>query len=116
MVTCLNTMDALHFGQLNQKFHLTICERCPNPYLVELLKETGRRLDVIRRTVFTQIPYRGMESIVEHQGLIELIEKGEPYEGLEEAARAHKLRTVETFRSSQSSREPQTEKVGSQSA
>lgn len=98
MLACIDTMDALRFGELNQQFHLTIYERCPNPYLVELLRETGRRLDVIRRTVFTRIPYRGRESIKEHERLIELIEKGCSPEELEAAARAHKIRTVETFR------------------
>jgi DNA-binding GntR family transcriptional regulator len=101
MLACINTLDALRFGELNQEFHMAIYERCPNPYLVEMLRETGRRLDVIRRTVFTRIPYRGTDSTEEHVGLIELIESGAPSEELEAAARAHKLRTVTTFREHQ---------------
>ena len=101
MEECLATMDALRFGALNQEFHLVIYERCPNAYLVELLTETGRRLDVIRRTIFTQIPYRGMTSIEEHARLIEMIQAGAPVADIEALARAHKLRTVETFRNHQ---------------
>jgi DNA-binding GntR family transcriptional regulator len=106
MVSCIETLDALRFGELNQQFHHAIYERCPNPYLVELLTETGRRLDVIRRTVFTRIPYRGTESTAEHEQLIELLESGAPIEELEAAARAHKLRTVTTFRELQEVPQP----------
>jgi DNA-binding GntR family transcriptional regulator len=98
MSECMNTLDALEFGRKNQEFHLAIYERCPNPYLVELLRETGRRLDAIRRTVFTQIPYRGWESIEEHERLVELIEAHAPFEEIEAAARTHKLGTVRSFR------------------
>jgi DNA-binding GntR family transcriptional regulator len=98
MVECMNTLDALGFGRMNQAFHLAIYECCPNPYLVELLRETGRRLDAIRRTVFTQIPYRGWESIEEHRALIELIESGAHSKKIEAAAREHKLATAAAFR------------------
>jgi DNA-binding GntR family transcriptional regulator len=97
MIACIDTLDAPRFGELNREFHMVIYQRCPNPYLVELLRETGRRLDVIRRTVFTRIPYRGTESTDEHRRLIELIESGAPGEQLEAVAREHKLRTVTTF-------------------
>jgi DNA-binding GntR family transcriptional regulator len=97
MGECLRTLEMLRFGELNQEFHMRIYERCPNPLLVELLRETARRLDVIRRTVFTRIPYRGAESVKEHRRLIELIEAGAPASELEKVARDHKLRTVSAF-------------------
>jgi DNA-binding GntR family transcriptional regulator len=98
MVTCMEELDTLGFGRANREFHLAIYERCPNPYLVELLKDTERRLDAIRRTVFTQIPYRGRASVEEHRELIALIESGASFAEVEAAARQHKLQTVETFR------------------
>lgn len=98
MVGCMDSLDATGFGRANREFHAVIYERCPNPYLVETLKETGQRLDAIRRTAFTHIAYRGWDSIAEHRHLIELIENRASFDEIEEAARAHKLGTVESFR------------------
>ncbi len=99
MVECLNQFDALGFARWNKEFHFLIYERCPNPYLVTLLRDKVRRLDAIRRTVFTQVPYRGRESIEEHEQLIELIGSRASFVEIETAAREHKLRTAEGFRS-----------------
>lgn len=98
MVSCMDGLDALGFGRANREFHQVVYGRCPNPYLVEALSDTGRRLDAIRRTVFLHITFRGWDSIEEHQALIELLEQQAPFEQIEEAARVHKLRTVEAFR------------------
>ncbi len=98
MVGAMERMDALAFGRLNREFHERIYVRCPNRALVEMLGEAGRRLDAIRRTVFTHIPYRGAKSIAEHRELIELLARGARADRIEAAARAHKLATVESFR------------------
>jgi DNA-binding GntR family transcriptional regulator len=98
MVEAMEQMDSLGFGRLNQEFHSVIYEHCPNAALVELLRDVARRLDAIRRTVFVQIPYRGAASVAEHRELIELIDRGAPAIEIETAAREHKLRTVESFR------------------
>jgi len=98
MVACMDRLDPLGFSRANRDFHLVSYERCPNAYLVELLLATERRLDAIRRTVFTHIPYRGRESIAEHDEIIALIESGATSRRIEQAARRHKLRTVEAFR------------------
>jgi DNA-binding GntR family transcriptional regulator len=97
MAQCMDRLDALGFGRANREFHLLIYERCPNAYVVELLKDTERRLDAIRRTVFTHIPYRGHTSIEEHDRIIELIESASA-DRIEAAARRHKLETVKAFR------------------
>jgi DNA-binding GntR family transcriptional regulator len=94
----MQRMDPLTFGRHNHEFHAVFAARCPNRALVEMLREVERRLDAIRRTVFTHIPYRGAESIAEHRDLIELVEHGASSDRIERAARAHKLRTVESFR------------------
>jgi len=98
MVACMDQLDALGFGRANREFHLLIYERCPNEYIVELLRDTERRLDAIRRTVFTQIPYRGRRSIEEHEQIIQLLRDRAPTARIEAAARRHKLETGKTFR------------------
>jgi DNA-binding GntR family transcriptional regulator len=98
MVEAMERIDSLSFGRLNQEFHAAIYEHCPNPSLVEILRDVGRRLDAIRRTVFVQIPYRGSASIEEHRQLIALIDERAPFAEIEAAARTHKLNTVESFR------------------
>ena len=97
MVDRMHRVDALGFSRANRDFHMAIYDRCPNPYLVELLRDTERRLDAIRRTVFTHIPFRGQESIEEHRKLIDLIEARASFSRVETAARRHKLRTLEIF-------------------
>lgn len=98
MEACMQRLDVLGFGRANYEFHLVIYERCPNPYLVGVLFDTARRLDAIRRTVFTHIQYRGVESIREHRHLIELIRSKAAFPKIELAAREHKLRTARAFR------------------
>lgn len=97
MVQCMEQLDALGFGAANREFHMAIYKHCPNPYLVELLTDTERRLDAIRRTVFTQIPYRGRASLEEHRHLIHLLRSGASFDEVEAATRSHKLKTVEAF-------------------
>ena len=98
MVSAMERMDPLAFARHNHEFHAVFADRCPNRALVEMLREVERRLDAIRRTVFTHIPYRGAESVAEHRDLIGLVERGARSDRIERAARSHKLRTVESFR------------------
>jgi DNA-binding GntR family transcriptional regulator len=98
MVTCMEGLDVLGFSHANQRFHRRIHEACGNPPLLELLRNTQRRLDAIRRTVFTHIPYRGLSSIEDHREIVRLIRAGAPAEEIEAMARVHKLRTVQAFR------------------
>lgn len=98
MVEAMNELDVLRFGALNHDFHAYIYEFCPNPELVQLLEDIGRRMDAIRRTVFVRIPYRGTASVAEHLELIALIKDHAPAAKIESAARNHKLNTLESFR------------------
>lgn len=97
MADAMEHMDPLTFARHNHEFHEVFAERCPNRPLVDLLRGVERRLAAIRRTVFTHIPYRGAASISEHRDLIKLIEAGAGAERIECSARAHKLKTVESF-------------------
>ena len=98
MVSCMETLDVLGFSRANQRFHRQIHKVCGNPPLLELLRNTERRLDAIRRTVFTHIPYRGVSSIEDHREIVHLIRAGVPAAEIEAEARAHKLRTIDAFR------------------
>jgi DNA-binding GntR family transcriptional regulator len=99
-------MDSLAFGRLNQEFHGVIYARCPNPSLVRMANDVNRRLDAIRRTVFVHIPYRGAASVAEHRELIDLIARHAPAEEIEDAARTHKMHTVESFQAWLAAHEP----------
>ena len=98
MVEAMEQLDGLGFGRLNQEFHAVVYEYCPNPVLVDLLRDVAGRLDAIRRTVFVQIPYRGAASVAEHRELIALIAAHAPAAQIESMAREHKLNTLESFR------------------
>jgi DNA-binding GntR family transcriptional regulator len=98
MEAAMAQVDSLEFGRLNQQFHGQIFTACPNSSLVATLRDVGRRLDAIRRTVFVHIPYRGAASIAEHRRLLVLIEQRAPADAIEGLARQHKLDTLETFR------------------
>jgi DNA-binding GntR family transcriptional regulator len=98
MQECMERLDVLGFGQENRDFHAIVYARCPNEALVKSLREAARRLDHVRRTVFTHIPYRGVQSIAEHRELIRMLRAGEPFDDIEAFARQHKLNTVEAFR------------------
>ncbi|HEX5584601.1 GntR family transcriptional regulator [Gaiella sp.] len=106
MEEAIGRLDPLGFSRLNQEFHSIICDYCPNPALVGLLRDVARRLDAIRRTVFVQIPYRGRESVAEHRQLLDLLAKGAPADEIEAAARRHKLQTVISFRTWQAEHPP----------
>lgn len=97
MQACMERLDVLGFGQANREFHAVIYARCPNAHLVKSLEDTTHRLDHIRRTVFTHIPYRGVHSISEHRELIRMLREGAPFDRIEAFARRHKLNTVEAF-------------------
>lgn len=97
MRECMERLDVLGFGQANRDFHAIVYERCPNGGLVKSLGEAARRLDHVRRTVFTHIPYRGVQSIAEHRELIGMLRAGASFGDVEAFARQHKLNTVEAF-------------------
>jgi DNA-binding GntR family transcriptional regulator len=98
MEAAIEAMDVQTFGRVNQQFHLAIRERCPNPALIQMVRELSDRLEMIRQTVFVQIPYRGAASVREHRELIALMRAGAPARDIEQAARDHKLHTLQSFR------------------
>ena len=92
-----NQDDPVRFGQLNRRLHGVIVARCGNAWLLDLLRQTHDRLDLVRSTMFAYLPDRAAEAAREHARLIELLESGDPAE-VERYARWHKLQTVEAYR------------------
>jgi len=89
--------DALESASSNLQFHDVIYARCPNTWLLELLRSTNRRLDSVRRSVFIFIPGRTKASVGEHNQLIDMIRAGAGADAIEREARAHKVRTMEAY-------------------
>lgn len=98
MESAIAHMDPLGLAGHDDDFHSVFVDRCPNQPLVRMLRGAERRLEAVRPAMFTRIPYRGAESVAEHHKLVELIERGARGAQIEDAARAHRLRTVESFR------------------
>ena len=88
--------DPVRSGRLNRRLHEVIVARCGNAWLLDLLRQTHDRLDLVRSTMFAYLPERAAEAAREHARLIELLDGGDPAE-LERYARWHKLQTVEAY-------------------
>lgn len=97
MENAATVKDGFRFGDLNRQFHDVIVARCTNTALTDLLLQTHRRLDQVRRTMFVYLPERSVAALSEHQHLIDLLESGTSDE-VEHYARWHKLQTVEAYR------------------
>ena len=95
MRASLPDLNALQFSELNREFHFAIYDRCPNQHIRGLLEAQWSRLDTIRRSVFLFVPGRSTYSVAEHDEILDLIADGAAPEAIEQAARAHKLRTAE---------------------
>lgn len=95
MSEALADFDPLRFSHLNKAFHTLICHRAPDTHLVALLDTEWSRLDLIRRSIFTHAPGRAVQSVAEHDGLLQLLESHADADTIEAAARAHKLNTLE---------------------
>ncbi|MGH8987167.1 MAG: GntR family transcriptional regulator, partial [Acidimicrobiales bacterium] len=69
----LEAFDPLGFTQLNHEFHVVLCNRCPNLHLHALLEREWQRMDLLRRSTFSQVPGRAQASVEEHAVLLQLI-------------------------------------------
>ncbi|MBA2682769.1 MAG: GntR family transcriptional regulator [Ktedonobacteraceae bacterium] len=100
MQHALEAADIPAFTSLNKEFHFFFYDRCPNEYIVDLLRQTWNRLEVRRHTDFSYIPQRAWASIEEHAQIIDLIEQQAPASEIEQLMREHKLHTLEAYRNS----------------
>lgn len=95
MAGALTDFDPMRFSRLNKQFHTAICHRAPDAHLKALLDAEWARLDLIRRSAFAHAPGRAVQSVVEHDALLDLLEGRAPADAIEAAARQHKLNTLE---------------------
>ncbi len=93
----LEAFDPLGFTQLNHEFHALLCSRCPNLHLRALLEREWQRMDMLRRSTFSQVPGRAQASVDEHTTLLQLISSGASADVVERYARQHKLNTLAAF-------------------
>jgi DNA-binding GntR family transcriptional regulator len=105
MRRALDPLDPERFSELNREFHAVLYERCPNDYLVGLVRQAWQRRDAISRSVFFFIPRRTVASVEEHDALVELVEREAPAAEIESAAREHRLHTVNAFVAQREARE-----------
>jgi DNA-binding GntR family transcriptional regulator len=97
MRALLGRFDPMEFSALNRNLHFTIYERCPNRHVRTLLEGEWARLDRIRRSTFVYVPGRARSSVDEHDALLTMLESGADADKVEQAARAHKLHTIEAL-------------------
>lgn len=97
MRDALGQFDPVAFTRLNKDFHFAIYERCPNDHVRALIATEWARLDMIRRSSFIYVPGRAHGSVDEHDVLLDLIESGAGHQSIEQAARDHKLHTVDAL-------------------
>ena len=95
MAEALADFDPLRFTQLNKRFHTEICHRAGDEHLAGLLDTEWARLDLIRRSAFTHAPGRAVQSVAEHDALLDLLEARADPDEIERVARNHKLHTLE---------------------
>jgi DNA-binding GntR family transcriptional regulator len=91
MVRALEDFDPIRFSQLNREFHFVFYDSCGDDHLYGLISNEWNRLDLIRRTVFSSVPQRGRDSVLEHDALLDLLEADASFYEIERVARQHKL-------------------------
>ncbi|MDN4474012.1 GntR family transcriptional regulator [Demequina zhanjiangensis] len=97
MIDTLDHFDPRTFTQLNREFHTTLFERCSNPRMVELVSAEWGRLGHLRESTFIFVPGRAQESVREHEVILTLIESGAPLSAIEDAARRHRVATLNAY-------------------
>lgn len=95
MRQALDTLDLSRFGRLNREFHEHLCSKCGDERLVSMVHAEWTRMDIIRRSAFWYAPGRAVESLMEHDRLIDLIAERAAFDDIEHAARQHEINTLE---------------------
>lgn len=85
------------YTEHNLQFHAALFESCPNPHILDLVHRAWDRMATVRHSTFSFVPGRARESVAEHSQLLRLIEQGADPEVVEQAARQHRLRTVDAL-------------------
>lgn len=80
----------------NVQFHDTIHERCPNVYLRNQTRAAAERVHQ-SHVIYLGFHGRGVEAVDEHERLIDMLERGDNEQSIEQSAREHELQTATVF-------------------
>ncbi|WP_285766198.1 GntR family transcriptional regulator [Peribacillus sp. SI8-4] len=98
MESALHNFELELFGKLNERFHAEINEKCGNSFLIEEIKQSRQRMNRVRKSMFTMVPQRAVQSIPEHESIIKLLQEKASFEEIEALVRKHKLNAISTFK------------------
>jgi DNA-binding GntR family transcriptional regulator len=99
MIAADEAGDLAEVSLQNRRFHHACYQRCPNEWLLELLRKTADRAYIGRRSLFFDVQRRSHDSVREHLELVALFRSGAPNEAIEAAVRRHKQPTLELVQS-----------------
>jgi len=94
---CLADFDPVRFTRLNEAFHRTLSDPCPNAQLRNLVDGGWRRLAGLRRSTFGFVPGRAHASVAEHDALLALLADGAAPAAVEAAVREHRLAGMRAY-------------------
>lgn len=93
----LAAFDPVRLTRLNEAFHRTLTDPCPNEQLKGLVDDGWRRLSRLRQSTFGFVPGRARESVEEHERILHLLETGAPAHDVELAVREHRLASLHAY-------------------
>ena len=93
----LADFDPVRFTRLNEAFHRTLSDPCPNAQLRNLVDGGWRRLAGLRRSTFGFVPGRARASVAEHDALLALLADGAAPAAVEAAVREHRLAGMRAY-------------------
>lgn len=91
------SFDPVEFTRLNEAFHRTLSDACPNAHLADMVDRGWKRLARLRQSTFSFVPARARASVEEHESIVGLIEAGAEPAVIEQAVRAHRLATPNAY-------------------
>ena len=94
---CLADFDPVRFTRLNEAFHRTLSDPCPNAQLKNLVDGGWRRLAGLRRSTFGNAAGRAHASVAEHDALLALLTDGAAPADVEAAVREHRLAGMRAY-------------------
>jgi DNA-binding GntR family transcriptional regulator len=94
---CLADFDPVRFTRLNEAFHRTLSDPCPNAQLKNLVDGGWRRLAGLRRSTFGNAAGRAHASVAEHDALLALLAEGAAPAAIEAAVREHRLAGMRAY-------------------
>ena len=98
----LDDFEPHRFTELNLEFHSVLFEECPNPHILDLVHRGWNRMRLLRDSSFSFVPGRALESVDEHDRILDLIETGADPLDIELAARRHRNATLDAVLAYQS--------------